>query len=99
MTAHTTKILATLVALMPILGDRALAQPSAPALASAPTVLRVAPQKPERTVLHDGERQDVVVVKFQEGTNVRLTNGELRARLDTLREKDAVRRRRLALDD
>jgi subtilisin family serine protease len=88
-----------LLALAALLGDRALAQPPASALAAVPTIQRVAPEKPARTVLHDGERRDVVVIKFQEGTNVRLKNGELRARLDTLRAKDTVRRGRLALDD
>jgi len=70
-------------------------------LEAAPAIERVVPLKPVRTRLGDRDLRNVVVVKFQEGTRVRLDRktGGLRAELEQLRSKDMVRRSRLPMND
>jgi len=70
-------------------------------LEAAPAVMRAVPLKPVKTRLGARDLRNVVIVKFQEGTRVRLerSSGLLRAELGQLRSKDMVRRSRLALTD
>lgn len=70
-------------------------------LEAAPAIVRAVPVKPAKTKLGDRDLRNVVVVKFQEGTRVRLDRrtGALRAELEQLRSKDMVRRSRLPMSD
>jgi serine protease len=49
---------------------------------------RYKPQKPSATILSTNVRHDVVVIKFQEGTRVRLRAGQLETNLAGLSQKD-----------